>query len=338
MFHASRQSGVRLGLFGQAVALAVMLPAGAASAAETIKFLYPWSKVNKANYDVAQDIAKLIKEKSGGELDVKVFNRTVVPPFKQLQPVSAGAFDLHYTSTAYHAGATAIGQLGDTIAPDPDKRRSSGLFDLVDKHYQKTQKLKVLGWTGSPGYQILLKKPVGPDGGLKGLKIRGNPAYEPIISAMGGTTVTLPAPQIYTALQKNLIDGAAWVQHSMVERKFYEVVKYMARPKFGVSTNILVMNLDRFNKLSPKMQKVMLDVGRAFDDIAPKYPRENAVYNENEMQKKGVKFTKFGDQYVSKINDLYNNGVWKRIVKQHGAEAEAIIKLAKEKNLVQSEK
>lgn len=308
-----------------------------AGAAETIKFLYPWDKANKANFDVVEEIAKLIKEKSGGEIDVKIFNRTVVPSFKQLQPISAGAFDLHYTSTAYHAGATAIGQLGDTINPSGPKRRSSGLFDLIDKHYQKTQNVKVLGWAGSPGYHILLKNPVGPDGGLKGLKLRGNPAYEPIISTLGGTTITLPPTQIYTSLQKNLIDGTAWVQHSMVERKFYEVVKYMARPRFGVSTNLLLMNLPRFNKLSPKMQVVMLEVGKEFEVIAPKHPRENAVFNETEMLKRGVKLTKFADKYAKQINQLYNEGVWKRIVKQHGAEAEAIIKIAKDKDMVQNE-
>ncbi len=326
--------------FGRSAMSAMLLIGGMATpvlAADTIKFLYPWDKTNKANWEVVQEIGKLIKQKSGGQLDVKIFNRTVVPPFKQLQPVSAGAFDLHYTSTAYHAGATAIGQLGDTINPSGEKRRSSGLFDLVDKHYQKTQNLKVLGWAGSPGYHILLKNPVGADGGLKGLKLRGNPAYEPIISALGGTTVTLPPTQIYTSLQKNLIDGTAWVQHSMVERKFHEVVKYMARPRFGVSTNLLVMNLARFNKLDPKMQNVMLEIGKDFELIAPKYPRENAVFNEAEMLKKGVKLTKFGDQYAGKINALYNEGVWKRIIKQHGAEAEAIIKLAKEKGMVQNE-
>lgn len=320
-----------VGCFGVAMA-AAMNPAPAA-AQETLKFLWPWTKVNKANYDIVQSVINDIQKNSKGNLKVMAFNRTVVPPFKQLQPVSAGAFDLHYTSTGYHAGATSMGQLGDTLQKDPKQRRGSGLFDLLDKHYQKSQNLKLLGWAGTPGYHILLKRPIGPDGGLKGLKIRGNPAYKPLIDALGGTMITLPAPQIYTSMQKNLIDGASWVQHSMIQRKFYEIAKYMARPTFGTSTQVLLMNLARYNKLSPEMQKVMQEAGKNFEINADKIVSADADVNLKGMIAKGVKITKYGPKYHDRIEQIYREGVWKRIAEKHGAEAEAMIKLIKEKKV-----
>jgi TRAP-type C4-dicarboxylate transport system substrate-binding protein len=323
---------IRIGLTAATLAFAAAATTPA-SAAETIKFLWPWSKVNKANWDIVQSVIKDIEAISKGNIKVKDFNRTVVPPFKQLQPVSAGAFDLHYTSTGYHAGATSMGQLGDTLKKDPKLRRGSGLFDLLDKHYQKSQKLKLLGWAGTPGYHILLKKPLEGEGDLKGLKIRGNPAYKPLIDALGGTMITLPAPQIYTSLQKNLIDGASWVQHSMVQRKFYEVVKYMARPVFGTSTQVLLMNLARYNKLSPEMQKVMQEAGKNFEVNADKIVSADAEVNLKGMLDKGVKITKYGPKYYDRIQQIYNEGVWKRIAGKHGAEAEAMIKIIKEKGV-----
>lgn len=197
-----RYSLVRNATLAASACAMMALAAGPVSGAESIKFLWPWTKVNKANWDIVQSVIKDIEKLSSGNIKVQAFNRTVVPPFKQLQPISAGAFDLHYTSTGYHAGATSMGQLGDTLKKDPKLRRSSGLFDLLDKHYQKTQNIKLLGWAGTPGYHILLKNPIGPSGDLKGLKIRGNPAYKPLIDALGGTMITLPAPQIYTSMQK----------------------------------------------------------------------------------------------------------------------------------------
>lgn len=323
-----------IALAAGALAAAMSFASVSASAKDTLKFLYPWSKVQEANWKIVQAVAEDIKKLSGGEMDVKIFNRTVVPPFKQLQPISAGAFDLHYTSTGYHSGVTSIGQLGDTLKKDPKLRRGSGAFDLVDKHYQRTQNIKVLGWAGTPGFQILLKEPIGPDGGLKGRKIRGNPAYLPLITALGGTMVTLTAPQIYTSLQKNLIDGTAWVQHSQMQRKFYEVVKYMARPTFGTSTQVLVMNLTRFNKLSKKMKDVMIQAGKDFEVSADSIVSSYVGDDLKGMESKGVKITKYGPKYYDHIQQIYNEGVWKRIIKKHGAEAEAIIKLAKAKGLV----
>lgn len=315
------------------IAIAAAVAPAPASAQETLKFLWPWTKVNKANWDTIESVIKDIEKLSGGKLKVRHFNRTVVPPFKQLQPVSSGAFDLHYTSTAYHGGTTAMGQFGDTLKKDPKLRRSSGLFDMLDKHYQQKHNLKLLAWAGTPGYHILLKKPIGPSGDLKGLKIRGNPAYKPLIDALGGTMITLPAPQIYTSLQKNLIDGAAWVQHSMTQRKFYEVVKYMARPTFGTSTQVLLMNLNRWKKLSPDMQKVLEQAGKNVETMADKIVSADAKANLKGMQEKGVKFTQYGEKYRDRIQQIYNEGVWANIVKKHGKEAEEMVKVIKEKKV-----
>lgn len=304
-----------------------------ALSADTIKFLWPWTKVNRANFDIVQSVIKDIETLSKGNIKVKSFNRTVVPPFKQLQPISAGAFDLHYTSTGYHAGATSMGQLGDTLKKDPKLRRGSGLFDLLDKHYQKSQNIKLLGWAGTPGYHILLKKPIGPSGDLKGLKIRGNPAYKPLIDALGGTMITLPAPQIYTSMQKNLIDGASWVQHSMVQRKFYEVAKYMARPIFGTSTQVLLMNLAKYNKMSDANKKALLQAGKNFELAADRIVAADAKVNLKGMFDRGVKITKYGPAYYDRIQQIYNDGVWARIAKKHGKEAVDMIKIIKEKGV-----
>jgi len=312
---------------------AVTMFSSASSAKETLKLLYPWTSV-MINSGIVDSIAENIKKFSDGELEAKIFDRSVVPTFKQMQPVAAGAFDINYTSPAFHTGATSVGILGNTFKVDPALVRSSGVFDLIDKHYQKTVGVKLLGYALTPGYQIILKKPVGPDGGLAGLKIRGNPGYAPMITGLGGTVVTLTAAEIYTGLQKNLIDGAAWVLHSLTSRKFYEVVKYMARPTFGSSTQVLVMNMAKYNKLSPKMKDAMAKVGMAFELAANKIVSDEVDKNTKGMLDKGVKFTQFGPKYSGRIEEIYATGIWQKAIDKHGAEAQAIVDLAKEKGLV----
>ena len=322
--------------------LAALLAAGLGliqpAAAEELKLLLAWSQDNEANWRTAQALADKLAERSQGRLTLRIFDPTVVPAMKQLQPVSAGAFDLNYTSPGYHADATSIGSLGDTVVPDPEKRRSTGLFDMVDQNYQSTQNVKMLGWAAKEGYQFLLKNPVGPDGGLKGLKIRGNPAYEPIISALGGTTVTLASNEIYPSLQKNLIDGSAWVQSSMMSNRFDEVAGYMARPAFGAATLILVMNLDKFESLSPEDQQVMLDLGRDFEVLSRQISAEVSAHDIEGMLAHGVQYTEFGAEYANRINQIFNEGVWQRTIAQHGAAAQAIIDKIKETGMAQDER
>lgn len=315
-----------------AAAAAILLGVSAAQA-ETLKFLIPWTNANESNARTADAIIAAVKAETKGELELRLFGPSVVPPFQQLQPVSSGVFDVHYTSTAYHAKETGVGQLGDTVIRDPDKRRSSGYWDAIDKHYQTKHNLKVIGNAGSTGYQIILKEPVGPDGGLAGRKIRSNPAYDGIVRALGGSPVLLPPQQIYPALQKSLVDGAAWTVHSVESNKFHEVAKYLARPSFAVSTNLLVINLDKWKKLKPAQQEGLLRAGRKFEDVAYEIPAKIQKSDEEYVKKAGGGFTQFGEKYASQINKIYNEGIWEQIVRQHGDEAKAIVDLIKAKGI-----
>lgn len=301
--------------------------------AETLKFLIPWTPANESNHLTAEFVINAVKNSSKGELDLRLIGPSVVPPFKQLQPVGSGVFDIHYTSTAYHGEETGIGQLGDTITRDPDSRRTSGFWDMIDQHYQSKHNVKILGNGGSTGYQFILKEAIGPDGGLKGRKIRSNPAYDDIITTLGGSTVQTTAPQVYPSLQKGLIDGAAWTMHSVSSNKLHEVAKYLARPAFAVSTNLLVMNLDVWKKMTPERQKMFLEIGRAFEVAAYEIPAKIAADDEAIMMKSGGAITQIGSQYAKDLNHIYNKGVWDRVIKQHVDDASKIVRLIEAGNL-----
>lgn len=316
---------LRVAALVSGASLAMMFAASTVQAKEVMKYLYPWSPALVSNEEMRKWMFEEIKKDSKGDIEFRLFGPSVVPPFQQLQPVSSGAFDIHFTSPAYHGKDTGIGQLGDTVDPDPEKRRSSGFWDAVDKYYQTKHRLKVIANAGAPGYQILLKEAIGEDGGLKGRKIRSNPAYDSLIRHLGGSPVTLPPAQIYTSLQKGLVDGSAWPLHSLQSQKFNEVVKFMARPVFGRSTNLLLMNLAKWNALKPEQQKALLAVGRKLEDVAMQIPARIAAEDEAFMLKSGAQLTNYSAEHAKRINEIYNAGIWERVIKQHGDDAKLIV-------------
>lgn len=317
-----------------AAAVAAMITPASAKAAETLKFLIPWTPAQESNKLSADFVIDAVKKMSGGEIQAQLFGPAVVPAFQQLQPVSSGAFDLHYTSPAYHAGATAVGMMIDPVTRDQAKRRGSGLWDLVDQHYTTKHNLKVLGIAGSTSYQFVLKNPIGADGGLKGMKIRATPVYDPLIVHLGGISTQLPPPQMYTSLQKGLIDGVAFPVHSIVSLKVNEVAKYLVRPTFGASTNLLVMNNDKWKKLSPKHQQVMLEVGKAFEKALYDIPKKIADRDEKTMLSTGSKIVDLAPQYAKDIHKIFADGVWERGLKLQAADVKPIVDLIKAKGIM----
>ena len=169
------------------------------------------------------------------------------------------------------------------------QRRTSGVFELLDKFYQKMG-LKVLAVAISEkdGYAFQLKAPAA-DGELKGKKIRGTPTYHPLIRLLGGAPVVLPIPEVYSALEKGVIDGAASPVVSLLGSKWYEVAKYVAQPSFGYTHQLMLMNLNTWKGLSAADQKILLDEGRRMEDVWYQKYNEMAENEIKELLAKGLR-------------------------------------------------
>jgi TRAP-type transport system periplasmic protein len=256
----------------------------------------------------------------------------VVPPFQQLEPVASGVFDLHYTNPAYHAGDTMIGQIMDTVVADAAKRHDSGVWDMIDKAYQK-RGLKMIAAGPSTGFQFLVRD-ISPDGTLKGLKIRSNPAYDGTIRALGGAPVQLPIGEVYTSMQSGLIDGTAFPVHGVVSAKMGEVAKFQVRPVFGQGTAVVLMNLKKWGKLSPELQQKVLAIGRKFEETCFQVVAVIAAADEAELTKAGVPTKRLNETAASQINQYYNQSLWDQAAKTGGTEAADIVKFVRDHDLV----
>src|SRR5262245_20469724 len=176
--------------------------------AQQFRMLSSWDKNYANNPVVLNPFMQGIENASNGRLKFTVSGPETVPPFEQLEPVASGAFDFLFTAGSYHFGTTPILSVMGALEGDPEAVRASGILAEVDKHYQKLGlKVVALPITPNGGYHILLKQPVGPSGDLQGRKIRGTPVYATVIAMLGGAMTVLPPAEIYTGLEKGIVDG-----------------------------------------------------------------------------------------------------------------------------------
>ncbi|MBN1227754.1 MAG: TRAP transporter substrate-binding protein [Deltaproteobacteria bacterium] len=97
---------------------------------------------------------------------------------------------------------------------------------------------------------------------FKGLRVRApGAAGGEIVKNFGGNPVSIPFPEIATALQLGTIDVifTGWPQvHSL---KLYEFAKDITVTNLSTLWNALTFNLDAWNDLSPEQQKIILECG-----------------------------------------------------------------------------
>lgn len=301
--------------------------------AETLTMLSSWDESYNAVPVFAEGFAEMLEEKSGGDLDVSMRGPETVSPFEQFQPVSAGLFDMLFTHGAYHLGETAMAFGMDAVTDDPEARRESGIYDLIDQHYAN-RNLKLIGvFSAASGYHILLRDPIGEDGALEGRKIRASGTYHDLVTELGGSVVTLPASEIYSSLERGVVDGAAWPVFGAMDYKWYEVADYMTRPTFGVTNLTMFMNLDTWNGLSAEQQDLVMETAQELELSGREHFETLWAEEDQAMQEAGLEVTEFGPEVAEEIGAIFANGVWKQVEEKAGADGKAFHELAVETGL-----
>jgi len=274
-----------------------------------------------------------LKAVSKGELNLNIMGPDVVPTNEQFQPVQSGVFDLLFTHTAYHMGTTAMGLTLESIDSDPDRRRDTGIINAIDVEYQK-HGMKLLAVLPAVEYNIVLNKPVAKTSpSLKGLKIRTPPAGAPMIKALGGAPVSLPPGEIYTALQKGVIDGFTLVAVGLKDYKIHEVAKYLVRPKFGFISFALFMNADKFNKMTPQEKEWIQMTSVKSEKDAVVFFRKQHESEVKDLLSLGMETIQLPEKDADRIDKLMSDTIWAVAEKKSGKCVADLHKLALEKGM-----
>ena len=306
-----------------------------AAEAEELRLLSSFDQNSIFTKEITNPFMEAVTKATNGATTFRMSGPETVPPFEQLQPTSAGVFQVLVTHCAYHPGTTAVGLAVDAFLADPAKRRESGLWDFVDQHYQKHGvKLIALAPTGSTGYQLALKKPIEGAPGLKGRKIRGTISYHPLIEAVGGSPVVMAGGEVYTAMERGVIDGAAWATTGLIDFKWHEVSSFLTRPTFGQNSITLFMNLDAWKNLDANTQKAVADIGAEIErSTIARFDRLMAEEFE-QLAALGMKETHFPEEEAAQLEELWSQGVLSVAAAKSGADIEAMKALAEKGDLL----
>ncbi|NMM45290.1 TRAP transporter substrate-binding protein DctP [Rhodospirillaceae bacterium KN72] len=318
-----------------AAALAIAAATGSASApapveAAELRMLSGFSPNFVWYREIGPRFIEMVQEKSGGDTTISFTGPDAVPTFEQFQPVQAGVFDLLFTHPAYHSGTTSVGLAIDAIDVDPVKRRDVGIIDYIDQHYmQRGMKLISAPSTGTKGFRYYLREPIDGVPGLNGRIIRGTVSYHPMIKALGGSPLNMPVSEIYTALQRGTVDGAAWGLTGAKDLKWNEIIKYMADPVFGQVGVMIFMNLDSWNALDEKTQNILLEAGREIEVEAQSHFDKLQADEFEWLSANGMEVTSFDPSEGNEFERLWAEGVWEVAAEVSGDDARKLRELAK---------
>jgi TRAP-type C4-dicarboxylate transport system substrate-binding protein len=174
-----------------------------------------------------------VNRRGKGTVEIKLLGGPeVVAAFEQFRALRSGIADMTHTAGGYFVGETIEGSVMDLLDPNDFAKYLKGLrgtraADLMNQAYREKSQMRFLGiMVGGTGFRFLMTKPVASLDDLRGKRIRvfGTQGAK-AVQFLGASPQTIPANELYPALQRGVVDGAlrapddAW---SFGERDVYK--------------------------------------------------------------------------------------------------------------------
>ena len=205
--------------------------------------------------------------------------------FQQPDAVRDGIVDMVYTPGSFYAGA--LPEKDALVASNLTavETRQNGGTDLIDQIHQEKMGVKYVGWFDSGVCYNLWTRdaPELDDAGnlkVEGLKLRGNAVYNAFFTNyLGAQVIDLPTTDVYSALERGVVDATGWTQIGLIDLKWNEFLNYRIEPCFFSTDLGVIVNLDKWNSLSPEAQALITDV--AIEHEAASVERHRAKRDED---------------------------------------------------------
>jgi TRAP-type C4-dicarboxylate transport system substrate-binding protein len=165
---------------------------------------------------------------------------------------------------------------------------------------EEWREVKMIFVTAQTAQHLMLKKPVHTLEELKGMEIRTYGPTTAIVEALGGVPVAMPITEAYVALKKGVVSGIMGPWATLDTYKFSEVTSYGIELNAQAAIFVGIMNLKRWNALSPEQQRVIMENG---DWIAKEFGKKYDAGSKKAYDralKAGFKMIKLDPQEMKK--------------------------------------
>ena len=238
-----------------------------------------------------------------------------MPPFEVGNAVRTKVVDIANVTGAFYTNLMPEADGFKLVAKPMSEQRRNGSWEYINQlHNQKLNSYYLARQFHNVPFHIYLnKKPDKLD--FTGLKIRVTPVYKDIVEALGGTAITTAPGEVYTALERGVVDGYGWPITGIFDLGWEKVTKFRMEPPFySVEVNVLV-NLETWKSLNDAQRKLLNDAALWLEDLDSE--KEAVIKAERARQAAaGIQALDFGPAASQAFLKRAYDVAWQSVIKR----------------------
>jgi TRAP-type transport system periplasmic protein len=267
------------------VALGALLPALAPAQEMTLRLVSAFPENQFYVKRTVEWIEKLNQEGKGVLHINFIGGPKAIPTFEVGKAVQSGVVDIGFTTGAFYTNVMPEADFLKLSETSAAEQRKNGGYELINRIWAEKANMRYLAKVVefTPFHLYLNKKIDKPD--LTGLKIRITPVYREFFQSMNAQVMTTAPGEVYTALERGVIDGYGWPIHALFDLNWQEKTKFRVDPGFYTAEVSVLVNKTTWDKLSDAQKDVLRRAGATGEAEAA---AEFAAENEKETKRQAA--------------------------------------------------
>ena len=259
----------------------------------------------------ANMIAQMVEEMSGGQMKIKVYGGgELIPALGVFDAVSQGSIEMGHSAPYYWAGKIPEAVFFATV-PFGLQGSDMSSWLLSDEakalwaaSYAPHNVVPFLAGNSDTQMGGWFRKEINSIEDFKGLKMRIPGLGGKVVSKAGGSAMNVAAGEIYTNLERGVIDATEWIGPSHDKTMgFDKVAKYYYYPGWHEpgTTFELTVNKQQFDALPKHLQKIIEAASSASALwVHAQFEMRNAQVLA-QLKEEGIEMRRFPDEVLKQL-------------------------------------
>src|SRR5215469_8370966 len=300
------------------IAAAVVIAAASAASAQDVTLRAVSAFAENTTY--SRGFERFIERVNGAGKGVLQINYIggpkAMPPFEVGNALKSGVVDIANSTGAFYTNVMPEADSWKLTERPMSELRKNGGYDYMSQLYAEKMNAIFLARhvDGNP-FHLYLNKPISK-ADLSGLKIRITPVYRDFFQALGATVVQTAPGEVYTALERGVVDGYGWPITGIFDLGWHEKTKYRVDPGFYTAEVSILVNKSTWDRLTVAQRDLLRKAGeRGEAEAAAEFDAENAKDTKRQADA-GIQTIKFEGAAAEAYRSKAYQAGWEGIVKQ----------------------
>jgi len=246
-----------------------------------------------------------VNQQCAGKVNISVVGPAAIKSLEQWNALKSGVIDMHFGPPNYYKGTMIEADVTSLANVSSAEQRSNGAWAIVNElHNEKMNAWYLTQIINGVPFYIYTSKPH-QDGRFDGFRLRSVPIYDKFFKALGAQPVRMPPPAVYTALERNTVDGYGWPLWGVVDFGWHEHTKYRHGPGFMSAVVNIIVNLDKWKSLDDGQRQCLTDMAIKLENDWPGLRGADDEAQVAGQDQAGIEYVDLGTGFSKQAHDLH---------------------------------